>query len=172
MRLINSLLTVSCIILLSSCEFKCSVGNSKEGDPKATTKSVTSSTVEKDGAVVTNNININVKGVKLKKATLLLPNNNQVADDNVVELNQKIRLALFIEDGWKLKDGKAFVGGSEKMTSSEGDVIVDAADLFSDYDQTGIDPEDAKVISLSAVIQQESSNAKHYNVEYKFYIKH
>lgn len=185
MRSLNTLfLFTCCAIGLSACEFKCSVGNNGDGTTKG--KTVTSTTVEKDGTIITNNIDITAKGIKIKKATLLLPNNNQVPDDNIIGVNQKIKLLLLLDDGWKLKDGKASIGASEKLTASDGQVIVDAADLFSDYTETGIDPQDAKVVTLSAVITQEAGNVDYYQVvfrvwdkygdaeingSYKFYIK-
>jgi hypothetical protein len=178
-------LLIFCGLLLSSCEFNCSVGKTKV--PAENGKTVTSSTVEKNGTTLTNNIELTAKGVKIKKATLLLPDNTQVSDDNMVKLNQKIKMVLFIENGWTLKEGKNYVGASEKIVSSSGQVIVDAEDLFTDYTTSGIDPEDAKLISLSAVITQESGSSSYYEVtfrvwdkagdaeitgSYKFYLKH
>ncbi len=160
---------IFCGLLLSSCEFNCSIGKNKDAAENG--KTVTSSTVEKNGTTLTNNIELNTKGVKVKKATLLLPDNSRVSDDNMVNLNQKIKMVLFIEDGWTLKEGKNYIGGSEKIVSDDGQVIVDAADLFTDYTETGIDPEDAKVISLSAVITQETGKSKYYEVTFRVWDK-
>lgn len=163
------LLFVFCAITLSSCEFNCSIGKSKEEPVKGST--VKSSTVVKDGTTITNNITLDAKGVKVKKATLLLPDNSPVSDDNMVNLNQKVKLLLVIEDGWELKNGKNFIGGSEKIVASNGQVVVDAADLFADYTTTGIDPEDAKLISLSAVITQEAGSSSYYEVTFRVWDK-
>ena len=163
------LLFVFCALTLSSCEFNCSVGKNKEEPVKGGT--VKSSTVVKDGTTITNNITLDVKGVKVKKATLLLPDNTQVSDDNMVNVNQKIKLVLFIEDGWTLKNGKNYIGGSEKIVASNGQVVVDAADLFADYTTSGIDPEDAKIISLSAVITQEAGSSNYYEVTFRVWDK-
>jgi len=176
----------ACICLcLSSCEFNCSIG--KKDDEANKSKTISSSTTEKDGAILTNNIELSAKGVKVTKATLLLPDGSRVSDDNVVNLNEKIQLVVSTGDGWNLKNGKVFVGASEKITTDGGTAVVNAEDLFKDYSNTGFDPKDAKLITLSAVITDELTSIKYYTVtfriwdkngdaeitgEYKFYIKH
>jgi len=178
-------LYISCALLLSSCEFKCSVGGGSS-DKKDSSKTVSSTIIEKDGTVLTNNISLTATGIKVTKATLLLQDGSRVADDNVVNLEEKIKLALYMGDGWKLRDGKAFLGASEKITTESGETIVNAEDLFSTVTD-GLDPEDAKNIKLSASISKDSGISKYYNVhfrvwdkvgtaeitgDYKFYIKH
>lgn len=163
------ILFILCTITISACEFKCSVGNNSEKVTKG--KTVSSSTTVKDGTSLTNNITLSAKGVSVKKATLLLPNNEQVSDDNMVNVNEKIKLVLFIEDGWKIAGGKSFIGAAEKITGSDGQVIVDAQDLFSDYTNSGMNPEDAKVVSLSAIITQVSSTASSYTVSFRVWDK-
>ena len=173
-----------CCIILSSCEFNCSVGKKKEGNDS---KTVTSSVTEKNGTTLTNNITLSSRGFKVKKATLLLPDNSRVSDDNVVEMNKNIKLVLFIDEGWKLKNGRAFGGASEKMSADDGTVVVNAEDLFADYTTTGFSAEDAKVVSLSVIVTKENRTVKYYTVkfrvwdkngdgeitgDYKFYIKH
>ena len=174
-----------CCILLSSCEFNCSIGK-KSDDPKDT-KTVTNSVTEKNGTIITNNISLSSKGFKIKKATLLLPDDTRVSDDNVVELNQKIKLAIFIDEGWKLKNGKIFPGASEKMSTDDGVTVLNAEDLFADNTTSGFNAEDGKEISLTAYVSKENTGVKYYMVNfrvwdknsdaeitghYKFYIKH
>ena len=174
-----------CSILFSSCEFNCSIGKNKD-EPESSQR-VPASGKEKNGTVITNNIFLESKGFKIKKATLLLPNRSQVPDNNLVGLNQNIKLVLDIDAGWNLKDGKAFVGASEKITTDGGQTIVDKGDLFADYSTTGFNAEDAKVVSLSAVITSGDNGINYYVVNfrvwdkngdgeirghYKFFIKH
>jgi hypothetical protein len=161
------------------------VGKDDKADNKSNT--VTTAVTEKGGTILTNNITLNAKGVKVNKATLLLPDDSRVSDDNMVNLNEKIRLFLYVESGWTEKNGKVFIGASEKIITDSGEKIVDAQDLFSDASAIGIDPADAKEINLSAIITEEMATIKYYIVsyrvwdknsdaeitgEYKFYIKH
>jgi hypothetical protein len=162
-------LLIFCGLLLSSCEFNCSIGKNKDAAEKD--KPVASSTVEKNGTTLTNNIELTAKGVKVKKATLLLPDNSRLPDDNMVHLNQRIKMVLFLEDGWTLKDGKNYVGASEKIVASSGEVLLDKEDLFADYTETGVDPEDAKLVSLIAAITQESKNSSYYEVSFRVWDK-
>jgi hypothetical protein len=145
-------------------------------------------TVMKDGIMTSNDISLNVQDIKVKKATLLYADGGQVPEGNTVDLHTKIKLNLFIEDGWRTKNGRVFLGASETMTNSDGKTIVEAEDLFKDYDNTGIDPADARLIKLSAIMDQEDANpSEYYKVNfrlwdkngsaeivghYKFYIRH
>ena len=172
-------------VILSSCEFKCSVGNGAGEPDKPKTSS--NKVVTKDGTILTNDISLDAHNIKVKKASLLFPDETQVPDGNSIGLNTKVWVYLYLEDGWKVKDKKVFVGASESLTTDTGDKVVDVDDLFKEYDQSGIDPEDAKIIRLAAIVKQENSDVKYYKVNfrvwdkngdaditghYRFYIKH
>ncbi len=49
------------------------------------------------------------------------------------------------DTGWIKIDGKSFTGASDKVTGSDGTVLLDAKDLFIEYDSTGLSAEDAKL---------------------------
>ncbi|HMC99370.1 MAG TPA: hypothetical protein VKH37_04425, partial [Ferruginibacter sp.] len=93
-----------------------------------------------------------------------------VPDDNIVDLQEKIRMVLYLNESWQLKDGKAFLGASEKITDSNGETILNAGDLFSE-ETAGLDPEDSKVVKIGAQLDKESPNNKYYNVEFKVWNK-
>lgn len=150
-------------------------------------KTASTKVVVKDGTELTNDISLDARGVKVKKATLLFTDGSPVPDGNAIDLNTKIKLNLFIEDGWKAKNGQVFVGASESIADDQGKIIVEADDLFKDYSVSGIDAQEAKLIKLSAIIQDEGSGSKYYLVNfrvwdkygdaeitghYRFYIKH
>jgi len=150
-------------------------------------KPKTSAVTTKDGTILTNGISLNAHGFKVKKATLLYIDESPVPESNTTELNMKIKLYLYIDSGWTLKNKKVNLGASESITTDAGQKVVDATDLFSETDSTGIDPMDAKLIKLSAVIREESADIKYYTVNfrvwdkngdgdvtgnYRFYIKH
>jgi len=131
-------------LLLQSCEFSCSVGGNKD-DVSGTAK-------VKDGARIYNNIQLNASGVRVDKAYLLLENGQQVPDDNFVDFKGPIKMQLKVESGWVEEKGKVLLGASEKITSESGEVLVDEADLFQQYNE-GIPAKDAKSIYLSASLK-------------------
>lgn len=153
------------ITTLSSCSFKCSVGDEKK------TKTVTSD--EKNalnGAIIKNDIDIEASGVKLKQAYLTDANNNLLTE-NTTRIGEKIYLILKLDTGWTTINNKSFIGASERISTSSGSVIVDAADIFKDYETTGVSAVDAKVISLSAIITQADPGVENFTVQFRVWDK-
>ena len=74
-------------------------------------------------------------------------------------------------DGFKEEGGKCFVGVSEKITSSNGEVILDEQDLFSKYNETGLNPDDARFVRLSAVVTGNVSSNPYYMVTFRVWDK-
>ncbi len=172
-------------IILCSCQFKCSLGKTKD-TPKEN-KTTSNPETNKDGTLLTNNISLTSKGFKVRKAILLYPDNTPVPDGNTINLNEKIKIALYIDEGWNLTNGRAFVGAAEKISTDAGVTVVETDDLFADDSRTGFRAEDAKLISLSAIITSEDRSINYYVVNfriwdkngdseirghYNFYIKH
>ena len=143
MKLFSFLFIVSLSVLLSSCEFSCSVGNKDE---------VTGTAEVKDGARVYNNIQLNASGVKVDKAYLLLDNGQRVPDDNFVNFNGPVKMQILIDSGWVEENGKVLLGASEKIVTEKGEVVLEEADLFQKYPD-GISTEDSKSIYLSASVK-------------------
>jgi hypothetical protein len=160
-------LLIGCTLLLVSCEFQCSVG----GDKKSKNETVTNSVREENGVVITNNINIKAAGIKLKSAVLKLPNGERVPDDNVVGLGEKINLIITLDSNWAIEKGKTFIGASEKITTDDGTVVLNAGDLFLEYDENGVDPMDAKIIRLNAVITKPATAVKYFKVDFRVWDK-
>jgi len=157
-------------LVLSSCEFKCSVGNDSDQPDKS--KTGTTKVVTKDGTILTNDISLETKNIKVKKATLLYSDGSPVPDDNTIALDTKIKVNLFMEDGWKEKNNKVFIGASESISDDKGTTIVDADDLFKDYNESGIDPSDAKLIKLTAIVQNEGTGGSNfYEVKFRVWDK-
>jgi hypothetical protein len=168
------------LFFLSSCKFECSTDKNNPSTVK--------STVEKIGNVtVTNNINITTNTTKLKSASLIFVDGERIPDDNVVSVNEKIKLKLgFEEDNtWKIINGKSNIGASEKITTDDGTVILNAGDLFKDYPE-GLDADKVQTIKLSAIITKTVPSIKYFVVyfrvwdkfgdaeligNYKFYVK-
>src|SRR5689334_8893719 len=94
-------------LLLSSCEFHCSVGDKKdEGDAKAGQPAV------KDGARIYNGIQLETNKVTLSKAFLRLEDGNRVEENNFVDFSQPVRMQLMIDSGWVEQEGKVLLGAS------------------------------------------------------------
>jgi len=76
-----------------------------------------------------------------------------------------------LDTGWVKENGKSFIGASERISTSAGKVVVNADDIFKDYEVTGVDMEDAKFISLSAVIKQADPGLDEFVVKFRVWDK-
>lgn len=83
--------------------------------------------------------------------------------------NEKRILNLSME-GFKVVDGRSYVGIAEKITSSEGTEVLDVADLFEQYTSTGISEDDAHHLRLSATLT-EGLNSPYYTVSFRIWDK-
>jgi hypothetical protein len=154
--------------MLSSCSFECSVGNKKD-DIK--TKPISSADAnELNGAVIKNEIEIEATGVKLKEAYLVDENNN-LLKENKTGILQKIYLVLKADTGWVKENGKSYIGASERISTPDGRVIVDAADVFKEYETTGLPADKAETVSLSAIITKADPGLDHFTVNFKVWDK-
>ena len=154
--------------ILSGCEFNCSVGKT---DNSTTTKTVTSENAGGvTGAVIKNDIELEASDVKVSRAYLSV-NNGTLLDNNVVNLKQEISCTVVADTGWTKINGKSFIGTSEKVTGSDGTVLLDAKDLFIEYDSTGLSAEDAKVITISATVSSKIPGIDMYKVYFKIWDK-
>ena len=66
-----------------------------------------------------------------------------------ISLDKKVQIDLLDVSGWVLENERAFIGGSMSIVSSNGDVILNQSDMFSNYAQSGVSIEDSKIISPS-----------------------
>ncbi len=120
-------------------------------------------------AKIRNSIELNKNGLEVEQAFLLFEDGSLVPGDNKVSVGQKVVMRL-IMSGWKIEDGKVYPGASEKITTSEGNVVLDEADLFA-ANSEGVSAEDAKYISLSAVITQLDKLYDHFLVAFRVWDK-
>jgi len=156
--------TIGCIAL-SSCNF--AAGDKKE----VKTKPVTSKdNTTLNGATIKNDIDIDVTGVKLKEAYLVDADYKPLAE-NKAGLGEKIHIVIKMDTGWVKEDGKSFIGASERILTSSGKVVVSADDIFKDYETTGLDAKDTKVVSLSAVITQADPGVNNFEVQFRVWDK-
>jgi len=174
-------------IVFTSCEFKCNIGKDTEKKDQQKDSTIQKSSNKNNSPQTLNGIELSTNEVQVNRAFLSLESGNLVPSDNTVALGEKISLVINIDNGWKEIDGKSFIGASEKITTDNGTTLLDTGDMFAAYDQTGLDPTDAKVITLKAIITSKPSGPVEYYVvnfrvwdkkgngeitgKYKFYIK-
>jgi hypothetical protein len=149
---------------LSSCQFECSVGdNKKEPEGKAKVQ---------DDTRVYNDIKVKSYKAKLKRAYLQFEDGTRVPDDNFVNFSQPVNLILDMDGGWVVEGGKVFLGASEKIIGENGQVLVDAEDLFSAYTNDGISATDAKRVNIEAAIQlRENAPPTSFSVQFRVWDK-
>ena len=96
---------------------------------------------------------------------------NNLLKENKARIGEKIYLVIKLDSGWVKENGKSFIGASERITTSAGRVVINADDIFADYGITGLDPVDAKLISLSAVITQADPGVNDFTVQFRVWDK-
>ena len=93
------------VILITSCKFNCSVGESKSG---VKTKAVSSADeTALTGGVIKNDIELEATGVKLAAAYLLDAEKNLLTE-NITRVGEKIYIVIKTDTGWTKENGKSF----------------------------------------------------------------
>ncbi len=160
-------LFLSCI-MFCSCDFKCSVGDTKSSDSRKPVTSKDNTTL--NGAIIKNNVDLDVTGVKLKEIYLADAELNPLAE-NKAAIGEKIYLVIKMDTGWVKENGKSFIGASERILTSSGRVVVSADDIFKADEITGLDADDAKQVSLSALITQADPGINDFEVQFRVWDK-
>lgn len=155
-------------VSLSSCDFNCSVGGDKS---VVTTKPVSSDNNSAlSGAIIKNEIDVEAAGVKISEVYLMDADNNYLTE-NVTRLNEKIYLVIKADTGWIKENDRSFIGASERISTSSGKVIVDAVDVFKEYEATGLPADKAHLINLSALITEADPGIENFVVQFKVWDK-
>ncbi|MDN5217174.1 hypothetical protein QQ020_34195 [Fulvivirgaceae bacterium BMA12] len=97
-------------------------------------------------------VGITVMPKGLKVGSIFMTNQEGALQSNQVNYLEKIKLNFFNLKGLSRKEGKVFIGGSMVISDSQGNVMLEYTDLFSDYDQTGVDPDATEKVHFSLVI--------------------
>jgi hypothetical protein len=139
--------------------------------PKSAVKKTVTVAVPPSSGSVENGVKLNVKGFVVKEAYLLFDDASKVPAGNKVDLNQRVTLRIVLNKGFKEIAGKVFPGGTEKIVLSNGETILDSDDLFTAYDSTGVSPDDAKYISLKAVITEIKDKKNYVLVSFRVWDK-
>jgi hypothetical protein len=156
------------VALVCICNPGCNSGDSKTG---VKTKAVTSEDrTALNGALIKNDIDVEATGVKVKEIYLMDEGRNML-EENVTRMGSKIYMVIKLDTGWTKENGKSYIGASERISTKSGRVIVDAEDIFKDYEASGIDAVDAGLISLSAVITQNEDDIENFVVKFRVWDK-
>jgi hypothetical protein len=118
---------------------------------------------------IRNGISVKSQGLKVEQAFLLFEDGKLVPAGNKVEVGQKVIMKLIL-NGWKPVNGKVAIGASEKITTDDGQTVLDEDDLFANYTD-GIDAKAASGITLSAVITGVDKLYKYFEVSFKVWDK-
>lgn len=122
-----------------------------------------------DGAIIRNNIQLNVQGdLKVLQAFMLRTNGSLVNDSNNVKVGEMIELRLLVE-GWKGKNDSIALGGSEKIVTNDGTSVLDAPDLFKN--QHAIPLNKAEMIRMQATITKQEKAYQFYKTDFKVWNK-
>lgn len=152
--------------------------NNGEKTATPTTKTGDSST-EKPKSTETNDtksqylsgVNIETTGgLKVIRAFVSSVDGEVFSKEVMAGSDQKVILNINL-DGFREEDGMSFIGAAEKITASDGTVILDEADLFSKYTETGMNSNDAKFVRLSAVINGNINSNSFYTVTFSVWDK-
>ena len=130
----------------------------------------TPSTTNTSSAKIRNGIDVNAKGVKVEQAFLTYDDGSLVDESNTTSVNKKLKIN-FVVKGWKAENDKVALEANEKITTSDGDVIMDEQELFSKGGMETISAADAEYPRLSVVINQVNKLYDFYLVSFKIWNK-
>jgi len=119
---------------------------------------------------IRNGIRIQENGLHAEQAFLLKEDGSLIADDNKIQVGEKVLLRLVIT-GWTEENGTVFPEASEKIATSEGQVYVDESALFEKSIPNGTTPENAKYLTLYATITKVDKLYDYFLVSFKVWDK-
>ena len=119
---------------------------------------------------IRNGIEVKANGVEVEQAFLTYEDGTLVDESNTTSVNKKLKIN-FVVKGWKAVNDKVALEANEKITTSDGDVVMDEKELFSRGGMETISAADAEYPRLSVVISQLSKLHDFYLVSFKIWNK-
>jgi hypothetical protein len=141
--------------MLCSCEVKVNAPGASKNSP---------------ASKIRNGIDVSAKGVKVEQAFLTYDDGSLVDETNTTSVNKKLKIN-FVVKGWKVENDNVALEANEKITTSDGDVIMDEQELFSKGGLEAISAADAEYPRLSVVINQVNKLYDFYLVSFKIWNK-
>ena len=163
----------SCRLLIASAIITSimACGNNGESQVvKGTTEKSEDNKSPLKGATIKNNIDIEASNVKVK-AAYLMTENAEYKQDNTAKLNEKVILTIELDTGWTKHNGMTYLGASEQIFDKDGTVLLDAKDLFSSFDEKGLESKLAHNINLTAFIESMQPGYEEVTVKFKVWDK-
>lgn len=157
---------VAIIFILSACNNSKTENNVSTNGEKENSKD----DKKENATQVLNNISIDTDGdVEVYRTFLSYEDGSMVSSSNKTALGRPVYLNLNITKGWYEANGEVSLGASEKISTDNGTVILDAPDLFSTV--PSLNAKDAKFVRLKAVITNLSGPIEYFVVDYKVWDK-
>ena len=117
---------------------------------------------------IRNGIEVKANGVNVEQAFLTYEDGTLVDESNTTSVNKKLKIN-FVVKGWKAENDKVALEANEKITTSDGDIVMDEKELFSRGGMETISAADAEYPRLSVVISQLSKLHDFYLVSFKIW---
>ncbi len=118
-----------------------------------------------------NGIKMKCKGFIVKEAALYFNDNSKIPEDNKVNVDQQVNMLVVLDTGWVKIDGKVYPGASEVVKLNSGFEVLNSEDLFKAYEETGVSADDAKYITIKAVITKMDDKKKYIIVNFRIWDK-
>lgn len=160
-----------CFALLSFCATSCTLQvkgpeENKEANSVSTKVSVSNGTATK----IRNDIQLETLGsLKVSQAFLVYEDGKLVSEENKTEVGKPVDLRLIIDKGWQEQNGKVSIGASERIETSDGQVLLFEEDLFKEYKE--VEAKDARYISLTANISRLDKLYDYFLVSFRVWDK-
>lgn len=143
-------------IALAGCHSK----STKEDAPLAVVKATD---------MIRNNIQVtSTGGVKVLQAFMMSQNGALLNNENKIEVGELVELRM-LTSNWSDFGGKLSLGASEKITTDDNTVAVDATDVFKG--QPAIPSNKTQMIRLQATVTKQDISYKYYLVQFKVWNK-
>ena len=121
-------------------------------------------------ADILNNIIVHQSGgLQVGQAYLSYEDGKLVAKSNKVRLGETVLLNLVIDGGWKTRNGEASLDATEIITTSDGEMVLNARNLFKS--KPTVTERDAGRIFLKATVTKTRSDIDHFIINYRVWDK-
>lgn len=160
------ILSLRYLLLLSIvfCTKLSTFSQKKAPDKKASPVSVENSNIK-------NGIKLKTRGFMVSDAYLVLDDESIVPEGNKIDLNQNVNMLLIIDGGWNESGGRVFPGSKQVIKHPNGTIIKNSEELFEAFDETGVSPEDARYITINAVVTELKYKKNYALVNFKVWDK-
>lgn len=117
-----------------------------------------------------------LSGLETKASGLSYENAGLYVNDielktNEVNIGDDVVCAFSGVDGFVQENGMCFIGASMIVNKKSGEEIFNEADLFADYDEEGITPEDSKNLSMTLMTGKPMVAGESYIWKMRFWDK-